>query len=166
MLYISAHQSPLFPGTGYVDETGRGAAKGTTLNIPLLHGCGDREYELVFTRIIVPAARRFQPQLILVSAGYDPHWADELALMQVSVTGFAGMVRTIKELADELCSGRAAFSLEGGYNLDALAASVKATLDVLRGEASIEDPIGQPPEPRLAADIAPLLKRITEAHSL
>lgn len=166
VLYISTHQFPLFPGTGYVDEIGSGEAKGTTLNIPLPPGCGDREYELAFTRIIMPAARRFQPQLIMVSAGYDAHWADELALMQVSTTGFAGMVKIIRELADELCSGKVAFSLEGGYNLDALAASVKATLDVLRGETSLEDRLGQPPQPLPATDIAPLIKAIKEIHAL
>jgi len=166
VLYISTHQFPLFPGTGYIDEIGHGPAKGTTLNIPLPYGCGDQEYELVFTQIIIPAARRFQPQLILVSAGYDPHWADELALMQVSVTGFAGMVKIIKGLADELCSGKVVFCLEGGYNLDALAASVKATFDVLRGETSLEDRLGQPPQPLPAPDIAPLIKRIKEIHAL
>jgi len=166
VLYISTHQFPLFPGTGYVDEIGRGEAKGTTLNIPLPPGCGDREYELVFTRIIMPAARRFQPQLIMVSAGYDPYWADELALMQVSATGFAKMVKIIRELADELCSGKVVFSLEGGYNLDALAASVKATLDMLRGETSLEDQTSQPPQPLIAPDIAPLIKAIKEIHAL
>ncbi len=166
VLYISTHQFPLFPGTGYVDEIGHGAAKGTTLNIPLPHSCGDREYELVFTRIIMPAARRFSPQLILVSAGYDPHWADELAQMQVSVTGFAGMVKITKELADELCSGKVIFSLEGGYNIDALAASVRATLDVLRGETSLEDRLGQPPQSLISPEISPLVKRIKEIHAL
>jgi len=166
VLYISTHQFPLFPGTGFVDEIGSGEAKGTTLNIPLPPGCGDREYELAFTRIIMPAARRFQPQLIMVSAGYDAHWADELALMQVSTTGFARMVKIIRKLADELCSGKVVFSLEGGYNLDALAASVKATLDVLRGETSPEDRLGQPPQPLPAADIVPLIKAIKEIHAL
>jgi acetoin utilization deacetylase AcuC-like enzyme len=166
VLYTSTHQFPLFPGTGYVDEIGSGEARGTTLNIPLPYGCGDQEYELVFSQIMAPAARRFQPQLILVSAGYDPHWADELALMQVSTAGFARIVKIIKELADELCSGKIIFSLEGGYNLDALAASVKATLDVLRGETSLEDRLGQPPQPLPAPDIAPLIKRLKEIHTL
>ena len=166
VLYISTHQFPLFPGTGYIDEIGHGEARGATLNIPLPPGSGDREYELAFSQIIMPAARRFQPQLIMVSAGYDAHWADELALMQVSTAGFARMVKTIKEMTDELCSGKVVLSLEGGYNLDALAASVKATLDVLRGETSFEDRLGQPPQPLPAADITPLIEAIKEIHAL
>ncbi len=78
----------------------------------------------------------------MVSAGYDLHWADEIALMQVSTNGFAQVVRIIKGLADELCSGRLVFSLEGGYHLLTLAYSVKTTFDVLLGNVNIEDPLG------------------------
>ena len=166
VLYISTHQSPFYPGTGYTEETGRGEAKGTTLNIPLPAGCGDNEYLSAFKQIIVPAVRRFNPQLILVSAGYDTHWADGLAMMQVSVTGFAQMVKIIKVLADELCSGRLVFTLEGGYNLTALAASVKATFDVLLGNTSIEDPLGKSPRGLTAPSIASLIKKIKEIHNL
>ena len=145
VLYISTHEYPFYPGTGSIEETGSGAAEGTIINIPLPAGSGDTEYLEVFEQIIVPAAIRFKPQLILVSAGYDTHWADELALMQVSVTGFAQMVKIIKGLGDELCDGRLVFSLEGGYNLTALAASIRATFDILLGNAAIEDPRGQTP---------------------
>ena len=86
--------------------------------------------------------------------------------MQVSVTGFGQMVRIIKGLADELCSGRLVFSLEGGYNLGALAASVKATFDVLLGNASIEDPLGQSPHRSATPSIASLIKAIKEIHNL
>jgi len=166
VLYTSTHESPFYPGTGSLNETGQGEAKGTTVNIPLPAGCGDDEYLLAFEQIIVPAVRRFRPQLILVSAGYDPHWADGLAMMQVSVTGFTQMVKIIKELADELCSGRLVFTLEGGYNLTALAASVKATFDVLLGNTNIDDPLGKSPRGLAAPDIAPLIKAIKEIHNL
>ena len=149
ILYIPTHQHPLDRGTGGISEAGDGAARGTTVNIPLPGGCGDDEYEQVFTQIIVPAAERFNPQLIMVSAGYDLHWADELALMQVSVSGFARMIEIIRGLADELCDGRLVLSLEGVYHLDALAASVKATFDMLLGQASVHDPPGRP-SPRFA----------------
>jgi len=165
VLYVSTHQYPFYPGTGRIEETGTGAGKGTTVNIPLPSGCGDAEYEQVFEQVIVPVAKRFKPQLILVSAGYDLHWADELALMQVSVTGFARMVKIIKELADELCNGRLVFSLEGGYNLNALAASVKATLNVLLGN-TIEDPLGQSPHRFAAPSIDYLIGAIRERHTL
>jgi len=166
VLYLSTHEYPFYPGTGGIEETGIGAGKGTTVNIPLPAGYGDAEYLSVFEQITVPAARRFNPGLILVSAGYDTHWADGLALMQVSVTGFAQMVKIIKGLADELCSGRLVFTLEGGYNVTALAASVKATLDVLLGNANIEDPLGQSPRGFKAPDITRLIESIKGIHNL
>ena len=166
VMYISTHEYPFYPGTGDVGETGSGAAKGTKVNIPLRAGCGDSEYLQVFEQIIVPVTKRFKPQLILVSAGYDSHWADEIAMMQVTTAGFAQMVKIIKQLADELCSGRLVFSLEGGYNLDALATSVKATFDVLLGNTNIEDPLGQPQRRFEIGSIAPLIKTIKEIHNL
>jgi len=166
VLYISTHEYPFYPGTGSIEETGNGTAEGITINIPLPAGSGDTEYLEVFEQIIVPAAIRFKPQFILVSAGYDTHWADELALMQVSVTGFAQMVKIIKGLGDELCNGRLVFSLEGGYNLTALAASIKATFDMLLGNTTIEDPLGQPARRVEAPSIAPLIKKIKEIHNL
>lgn len=166
VLYVSTHLYPFYPGTGSIDETGRGEGEGTTLNIPLPSGCGDAEYELVFAQIVAPAAKRFKPQLIMVSAGYDPHWTDELAMMQVSVSGFARLVQIIKELAEELCDGRLVFSLEGGYNLTALAASVKATLDVLLGETSTEDRLGPPPHRFATPSLTQLITTIKERHRL
>ncbi len=166
VLYISTHEYPFYPGTGSIEETGSGTAEGTTINIPLPAGSGDTEYLEVFEQIIVPAAIRFKPKLILVSAGYDTHWADELALMQVSVTGFAQMVKIIKGLADELCNGRLVFSLEGGYNLTALSASVKATFDMLLGNTTIEDLLGQSPRSFETPSIASLIKKIKEIHDL
>jgi acetoin utilization deacetylase AcuC-like enzyme len=165
VMYISTHQYPFYPGTGSLDETGGGAAEGTNINIPLPAGCGDAEYLKVFEQIIVPAARRFNPQLILVSAGYDNHWADPLAMMEVSVTGFGQMTEIIKGLADELCGGRLALTLEGGYNLDALAASVKATFDVLLGN-NASDPLGQSSRSFRTADIDRLIEAIKEIHKL
>jgi acetoin utilization deacetylase AcuC-like enzyme len=167
VMYISTHEYPFYPGTGDIGDTGSGEAKGTTVNIPLRAGCGDSEYLQVFEQIIVPVVKRFKPQLILVSAGYDAHWADEIAMMQVTTTGFSQMVRVIKQLADELCSGRLVCSLEGGYNLTALATSIKATFDVLLGNTNIDDPLGQPPQRRFdIGSIAPLIKAIKETHNL
>ena len=166
VLYISTHQYPFYPGTGSIDETGVGEAKGTTVNIPLPAGCGDAEYLQTFEQIVVPVAKWFKPRLILVSAGYDLHWADGIAMMQVSVTGFTQMVKIIKELADELCNGHLVFSLEGGYNLTALSASVKATFDVLLGNTNIEDRLGQSRHRFPAPSITPLIKAIKEIHNL
>ena len=171
VLYLSAHEYPLYPGTGSIGETGDGDGKGTTVNIPLPAGSGDAEYLEVFQQIIVPIVKRFSPQLILVSAGYDAHWSDGLALMEVSVAGFARMTGIIRGLADELCSGRLVFTLEGGYNLTALAASIKAAFDVLLGNTDIEDPLGEPQSGfRMRGfrppDITSLVEKVKRIHKL
>jgi acetoin utilization deacetylase AcuC-like enzyme len=162
-VYISTHEFPFYPGTGGYDETG---TNGNIINIPLPAGSSDADHMLAFNRIVVPAARRFKPQLILVSAGYDSHWADQLAMMQVSITGYAEVMRVIKELADELCGGRLVLALEGGYNLTALAASVKATFDMLLGKTGITDPLGPSPRRYKVADIDVLVEKIREIHKL
>jgi acetoin utilization deacetylase AcuC-like enzyme len=166
VLYVSTHEYPFYPGTGGRDETGIGKAEGTKINIPLPSGCGDTEYLQVFDQVIAPAVRRFNPRLILVSAGYDLHWADHMAFMQVTTTGFAEMVKIIKGLADELCESRLIFCLEGGYHLKALACSVKATFDVLLCNSRIEDPLGQPKQGYNTLDISPLIKAIKTIHNL
>jgi len=144
VLYFSVHQWPLYPGSGTPEETGVGAGEGRIINVPLPHGTGDEGYLEVFGRVLVPAARRFQPDLILVSAGYDAHWRDPLANMSLSVAGYAALATVVKGLAAELCQGRLAFFLEGGYDLDALAYGVAATLDVLLGLPAA-DPLGPSP---------------------
>ncbi len=166
VLYISTHQAPFYPGTGGAEEIGAGEGEGTTVNIPLPSGCGDAEYLEVFKQIVVPAIRGYKPELILVSAGYDLHWADELALMQVTLTGFVQMAEIIKGLADELCQGRLVFTLEGGYNLAALSSSVGATFEVLLGNDDIKDTLGKPPYPVGAPNIAPIIRSIKEIHQL
>jgi len=143
VLYFSTHEYPFYPGTGSIDETGARDGEGFNVNVPLLAGWGDDEYQAVFEDILAPMAKRFEPQLILVSAGYDAHWADSLALMQVSISGFARLVEIIKTLADMLCQGRMVFTLEGGYHLEALSLSIAATLDILRGNRQISDPLGK-----------------------
>jgi acetoin utilization deacetylase AcuC-like enzyme len=166
VLYVSTHQSGHFPGTGKVDETGGGAAVGTNINIPLPAGCDDCEYEMVFREIVVPAVRRYKPQLIMVSAGYDAHWADGLATMQVSIGGFAKIAGIIKDLADEVCDGRTVLCLEGGYNLTVLSAAVRATFEALLGIKDIEDKLGQLPLEVEIPDITALVRQIKEIHNL
>jgi len=166
VLYVSTHQSPHYPGTGRVDQIGEGEARGTTVNIPLPSGCGDEEYNQVFEQIIVPAIRSFDPKIIVVSAGYDGHWSDGLAGMQLSITGFAQITGIIKQLADELCDGRLVFSLEGGYNLTALSASVRATFEVLLGKEDIEDKLGQLPLEVKVPNITGLMQLIKGIHGI
>jgi len=143
VLYFSTHQYPFYPGTGSVNETGVRDGEGFTVNVPLIAGWGDDEYQAVFEDVLAPVARRFEPQLILVSAGYDAHWADSISLMQVSVPGFARIAEIMKTLADMLCQGHLVFTLEGGYHLEALSSSVSATLDTLLGNREVTDPLGK-----------------------
>ena len=171
VLYVSTHESPLYPGTGGITETGTGEGAGTTINIPLPMGCGDDEYLTVFEQLIVPAVRRYRPQLILVSAGYDGHWSDELAFMQLSTSGFARMVEIIKGMAEELCQGKLVLTLEGGYDLTALAASVKATFEVLLGspvaaETAEKTYPGAGPDAATPPDLSALMEKIKGIHRL
>jgi len=166
VLYISAHQSYHYPGTGSIEETGAGEGAGTTLNIPMPAGCGDVEYGQVFRELVAPAVRRFHPQMVMVSAGYDGHWADGMAFMQQSVTGFGEIIKIIRGLAREECGGKMVFSLEGGYHLEALALSVAATLDVMRGRSVVKDTLGKSPREMTAPNIASLVKEIRRVHAL
>lgn len=128
VLFFSVHQSPLFPGTGHLTEVGRDKAEGFTVNVPLPKGCTNGDYALVFDRMLTPLTRAFRPEIILVSAGFDAHFRDPLGGMQVDVSGFVEMTRSIMRLAAEVCNGRLVLILEGGYDLDALAESVSAVL--------------------------------------
>jgi acetoin utilization deacetylase AcuC-like enzyme len=166
VLYFSTHQYPFYPGTGWMDETGTGKGEGTTVNFPMAAGWGDEEYLRAFNEVLVPVARRFQPQLILVSAGFDPHWADHLAMMQVSVGGFAQMAMILKELAAELCQGRLVFTLEGGYNLRVVASSIKAVFDVLLGNSEIDDPLGKAPAASKAGGFDKHIEAIKRIHHI
>jgi acetoin utilization deacetylase AcuC-like enzyme len=165
VLYVSTHESPLYPGTGGVNDTGTGSARGTKMNIPLPAGSGDAEYRRAFEDVIVPVVTRFKPELIMVSAGYDAHFMDDLAMMRLTVSGYAMIIKFIKDLAESLCGGRLVLTLEGGYNLEALAASVKATFDVLlRNE--VQDTLGKPDSRLSAPDITPLLEQLKKIHNL
>jgi len=166
VLYFSTHEYPFYPGSGWIDETGEGKGKGYTVNFPMSAGWGDEEYLRAFNEVLVPVARRFQPQLILVSVGFDPHWADDIAMMQVSISGFAGMTRILKELALELCQGRLVLTLEGGYNLQVDALGARAIFDVLLGSPEVADPLGKAPVMRKIIGFEEHLKRIKQTHHL
>ena len=111
-------------------------------------------------------ARRFQPQLVMVSAGYDAHWADQISSMEMDVDGYAQIATVLKELAGELCGGRLLFSLEGGYNLEALSYSIKATLDVLLGGQRTDEPLGPASARRKPSSIDPIVDAIKKFHGL
>lgn len=166
VLYFSTHQYPFYPGTGSLSESGEKEGKGYTVNIPLPSGCGDKEYEKVFNEVLLPITQRFKPQLILVSAGYDAHWTDNIAMMGLSVSGYGHLAAALKEMAGESCHGRLLFALEGGYQTGALAASVRATFDVLLDNPPAPDPLGSPSSRMTAPDIEATLQEVNHIHGL
>ena len=130
VLYFSTHQFPFYPGTGAADELGGPHARGRTINVPWDAGMGDAEYLAAFDRVLLPIARKFRPEIVLVSAGFDAAEGDLLGQMRVTPGGFAAMTARLRTLD----GGRLLLALEGGYNLDAIAASAAACLRVLLGE--------------------------------
>lgn len=162
--YVSTHQSPLYPGTGDVREIGEGDGEGFTLNIPLAPGTGDAGYMQVFGEIIIPAAERFEPQLILVSAGFDAHWADPLANLRLTLSGYDRLARMLRQLAERVCGGRIVFVLEGGYNLTALSYGWANVARVLCGDSDAVDPLG--PARELARPVDALIARLKQLHQL
>ena len=131
VLFFSTHQSPHYPGTGRASERGIGRGEGTTVNVPLPAGAGDVDYEEVFRKILLPAADRFRPDCVLVSAGFDAHRDDPLAAMRLTEDGYAMLTTLVGELAGRHCDGRLISCLEGGYQLDALGRSVERHVRVL-----------------------------------
>ena len=131
VLYFSTHQYPMFPGTGAYGETGRGNGKGYSVNIPLPTGYGDGDFLSIFDQVLKPVTREFNPDMIFVSAGFDIHIKDPLGGMNVTPEGFGGITRFLMNLADECCSGKLVYTLEGGYNIEGQTESVKAVLEEL-----------------------------------
>jgi acetoin utilization deacetylase AcuC-like enzyme len=145
VLFISTHQYPHYPGTGAATDIGIGGGVGTVLNIPLPPGVGDAGYSKVMAEVAWPIAQRYQPDLILVSAGFDAHWSDPLAMMTLSLHGYAGIARSLVALADDLCDGRIILTLEGGYDRTVLAYGVENVFHALLGDDSESDPVGPAP---------------------
>ncbi|THJ19401.1 MAG: histone deacetylase [Nitrospira sp. CG24D] len=126
VLFFSTHQFPHYPGTGRESERGRGAGEGYTINVPMEAGEGDDEYRAILHKVLVPAAEQFKPELVIISAGFDAHKDDPLASMGLTEAGYAELTGIVAGIAKKYAQGRILSSLEGGYNLTALAASVDA----------------------------------------
>jgi acetoin utilization deacetylase AcuC-like enzyme len=164
VLYFSTHQYPHYPGTGDWREIGEGAGAGYTVNVPLPPYVGDVGYQRVFDDLLYPVAERYQPQLVLVSVGYDAHWRDPLAMENLSLAGYTALARTLIELAREQCAGRIVFVLEGGYDIPVCANGVADTFRALLGDAEIPDPIG--PSRRPDEEIGDYVEQLRGLHRL
>ena len=135
VFYISTHQYPFYPGTGAHSETGTGPGSGATLNCPMAAGCGDHEYREAFEERILPAARNFKPDAVLLSAGFDAHHADPLGSINLSTEFYRWMTEQMMDVADTCCKGRLISLLEGGYDLNALAECISVHLETLKQPA-------------------------------
>lgn len=166
VLFISTHQSPFYPGTGALSETGTAAGTGFTLNLPIAGGQGDVSYERIFAEVVWPAAERFAPDLLLVSAGFDAHWVDPLANMQLSLAGYDRLARECLRMAENLCSGKIVFVMEGGYDLQALAHGWRNIARALLGSDEVSDPYGQAPAARSSRDIGRVIAEAKRIHGL
>jgi acetoin utilization deacetylase AcuC-like enzyme len=136
VLYLSVHQYPYYPGTGAPTDIGGAKARGATINVGLPAGMGDREYLQVFDEVFVPALARFRPDVLLVSAGFDPFRDDPLAQMNVTAAGFGAMARRLRRAADRICGGKIVFVLEGGYDLRGIGTGITEVLDALSEPAA------------------------------
>lgn len=170
VLYFSTHQSPAYPFRGMVEETGDGDGLGYTVNVPLPALVDDAGFAQVFDNILSPLADRFQPELIIASAGYDAHWRNRAYVQgireQMTVVGLASLAARLQALTDTYCPGRLVGILEGGYDLEALALGVCATLRAWQGGEAILDPIGPAPEFAPPPDITDLIARVKRTHGL
>lgn len=135
VLYISTHQFPYYPGTGDAIEIGVGDGAGYIVNVPLEVGATDDDYRQAFEAVVIPVLLQFQPDILLVSAGFDAHERDPLGGMRLTTGAFGAMTRELCAVADRCCQGRLASVVEGGYDLRAFQESLGVVIDVLAGAA-------------------------------
>jgi acetoin utilization deacetylase AcuC-like enzyme len=153
VMYVSTHQYPYYPGSGDLDETGRGDGEGFTINLPFPAGFGDAEFAEAFTTVVEPIAEQFEPEFVLISAGFDAHTRDPLGGLEATEAGFDGMARSLLQIAQRHAGGRCVAILEGGYDLTAIHNSSATVLEELRAG-------GAPVEPAPASRATPLLERV------
>lgn len=146
VFYVSTHQSPLYPGTGSLDEIGAGDGKGYTANFPLPPATGDQGFITIMDDIILPLIDNYKPEMILVSYGFDPHWRDPLGHLQLSAGMYGELINKLTEWSDRNCCGKISIFLEGGYDLEAGYACTQAIVSALLGR-KWHDQLGTSPRP-------------------
>jgi len=167
VLYISIHQREIYPGTGTVDEAGVDAGLGRTVNIPLPAGAQNEHYWRALTEIVLPALRRYKPEFIIVSAGFDGHHADPLAQHELTSDIYYHITKTLRELAEEICEGRLCVCLEGGYALEALAHGIEnTTLALLSRPLSEPENIKPSVHPAMTARVEEFLNWAIKLHTM
>lgn len=163
VLYCSTHQYPFYPGTGALNEVGAGPGQGTTVNVPFPAGTGDDAYRMAVDQVLRPSLDRFAPDLLVVSVGFDAHWRDPLAGVQLSLAGYREVLGSLLDSANRLCGGRAVFVLEGGYDLSVLAQGTAMLSRLLLGDQAGEDALGAAPgepEPAISTELVAAAARL------
>jgi len=153
VLFFSSHQYPHYPGTGSFDEVGSGKGEGFTVNAPFPSGFGDTEYIAVYERVLKPVALEYMPELVLVSAGFDPYIKDPLGGMEVTGDGFGNIASLVRSIANATCGGKVLLTLEGGYNPDGLREGVRSVLQALTGPARTAPAMDSPAAERVIQSI-------------
>ena len=151
VLFISSHQYPYYPGSGAADEIGSDAGRGFTVNLPLMAGATDADYDRVYTQIAWPVLRQFKPELILVSAGFDAYQDDPLGGMRVTAAGFERLTAALVDVAEQVCGGRVAAVVEGGYDAIGLGDGLRAAIRALAGDSRFAA-LPAPPGPAARGD--------------
>jgi acetoin utilization deacetylase AcuC-like enzyme len=164
VLYFSMHRYPSYPWTGGVDEVGIGDGEGYTVNVPMEQGSSDADYANVFRHVLDPVMRQYQPDLVLVAAGFDTHHSDPLGAMNVTQTGFARMTSLLMDMAGAQCGGRLVLALEGGYNSQALRDSVEMVFWELTGQSMINIHELKDVENAQFNRIAPIIDKVQDIH--
>jgi acetoin utilization deacetylase AcuC-like enzyme len=154
VLYVSSHQFPFYPGTGALSEVGEGEGRGFTVNLPMPPGLGDGDYRRAYREVVEPIGRAFDPELVLVSVGFDPHRDDPIGGMAVTAAGFAELMDVCLAVASGSARGRLVAVLEGGYDLDGIAESAAAMVGRMLGR----------PRPAIETTVLPGLERLLEAY--
>jgi acetoin utilization deacetylase AcuC-like enzyme len=158
VLFFSSHQYPYYPGSGGFNEVGNGKGEGFTINAPFPTGFGDAEYVSVYAKILKPIALEYLPELILVSAGFDPFVKDPLGGMKMTGKGFGALAGLVQDIALRVCGGKVLITLEGGYHPEGLRHGVRAVLQALHGRPA------PAPENAPSVDADGVIKRMVGVH--
>ena len=166
VLFVSSHQYPYYPGTGAADETGTGPGAGFTVNLPLAAGATDADYERVYDAVAWPILRKYKPDLILLSAGFDAYMDDPLGGMRVTAPCFGRLTASLVSIANECCGGRIAGVTEGGYDLKGLADCLRAAIAALDGSGPAAPARSNTATPRAEATIKAVTPHLAKYWTL
>lgn len=160
--YFSTHEKDIYPGTGSINSASH--ASGRIINVPVPAFSGTSTFVKVFDTILKPWLECFQPEMLFVSAGYDPHFSDPLTTLTLDTAGFFQLTQRLVDWAEKICSGNMMFVLEGGYDLVALKDNIQSTLAALAGRSDFPDHYGKAPD--VSKEVDPLIENLKKIHQL